>query len=904
MKNNFLFFIALLMLCFYAHAQRKIQFQDSNFKQALLDHIPKIDMDGDLDIDVDEAKLITKIKITSGVNPKVIAIGEIKYFESLEVLHIENQLIRFADLSQNLALKELNLINNNRSFSQINIEKNVNLEVLRLQGMDFFPPYKLNVSSNINLKTLQINNTDMYQLDLSKNLILENLDISNNEVRGYFRLRNLTKLKTVDISNNEIGRLLVLNCTALNTLNVDNNSSRLRDLTIIQVFGGTLLNTIDVSSLSKLSLLEVENSNISTIDLSYNLELNSLNLNNNKISSIDLTLNKKLSRLELVNNNLTEIDISKNTRLLTVLLESNNLKTLDLTKNERLEILNVSRNKLSELNVLQNIKLERLFVAHNMITQLDVRNNDLFIVDFSHNINLISVLATGQPFTIGETTGFGMFLNNTPNLQFICVDNQFITLVNDRVLDANQQDKVIVSDNCQDSFVNFEGKIIYDIDGDGCDSNDPSFLSSIKISALPASGGVPLTVFPNDLGVYAFNLDYGTYSFFADIGNDDLFLFNGPQFDFSKELPTDLDTVLKEFCVGPRGNFNDLEIQIIPLNRARPGFESEYLIRYSNIGTTTQSGSIAFKYDSDIATFTSSSIPVVNNSSGSLSWNFSNLSPMQFGEINVKFVLNRPTDTPPLNGGDVINYLADVIISDLDADPSNNQFEFSQDIVNSYDPNDKTCLEGNILDPNDVGKYLHYLIRFENKGSAEAVNVKIVDKIDTSKLDIESFVPLKGSHSYTTTIIEENRIEFNFNAINLPFEDDTNDGYVLFKIKTKINLNEGDTIANKASIYFDFNPPIITNNEVVTIKKEVNEIPVFDTYFSLYPNPAESIISLSIKDPSVTIQNVTIMDFSGNLVGIYFVNFDEIFVTHLFEGVHFISVQTNKGIFKSSFVKI
>ncbi len=56
-----------------------------------------------------------------------------------------------------------------------------------------------------------------------------------------------------------------------------------------------------------------------------------------------------------------------------------------------------------------------------------------------------------------------------------------------------------------------------------------------------------------------------------------------------------------------------------------------------------------------------------------------------------------------------------------------------------------------------------------------------------------------------------NKVEFIFENINLPFDDANNDGFVAFKIKTKSSLVLGDTFSNSANIYFDYNFPIVTN---------------------------------------------------------------------------------------------
>ncbi|MBK7525155.1 MAG: hypothetical protein IPI53_13685 [Saprospiraceae bacterium] len=118
-------------------------------------------------------------------------------------------------------------------------------------------------------------------------------------------------------------------------------------------------------------------------------------------------------------------------------------------------------------------------------------------------------------------------------------------------------------------------------------------------------------------------------------------------------------------------------------------------------------------------------------------------------------------------------------------------FRLENVIVGSYDPNDKTCLQGQYFHPDSVGKFVDFLIRFENTGNFAAENVVVKDIIDTSTFDVSSLLITDASHEVYTRIAA-NKVEFIFENIQLPFEDETNDGYVAFKIKTKSTLILGD----------------------------------------------------------------------------------------------------------------
>ncbi|MEO9552477.1 MAG: T9SS type A sorting domain-containing protein, partial [Nonlabens ulvanivorans] len=199
-------------------------------------------------------------------------------------------------------------------------------------------------------------------------------------------------------------------------------------------------------------------------------------------------------------------------------------------------------------------------------------------------------------------------------------------------------------------------------------------------------------------------------------------------------------------------------------------------------------------------------------------------------------------------------------------------------------------------DPADVGQYVHYMIRFENTGTASAVNIVVKDEIDLTQFDISTLIPLGGSHDYYTRIREGNVVEFIHEDINLDFNDATNDGYVLFKIKTLNTLVAGDTFDNTAEIFFDFNFPIITNTETVTVMSTASVGESIDSSIKVYPNPAKSFINLSASN---SLESVTIMDINGRTLSQ--TNFtgnstdQSVSIENLSSGIYFVTIQSDLG---------
>jgi uncharacterized repeat protein (TIGR01451 family) len=317
-----------------------------------------------------------------------------------------------------------------------------------------------------------------------------------------------------------------------------------------------------------------------------------------------------------------------------------------------------------------------------------------------------------------------------------------------------------------------------------------------------------------------------------------------------------------------------------------------------------QSGTVSLLFDDAVLDFVSS-IPYRTSIVGNtITWNFSNLAPMEKREITLTFNANSSMESPSLNGGDILSFTASVSSSLVDENPNDNVFDLNQTVVNSYDPNDKTCLQGENVTSGIIGNYVHYVIRFENTGTYNAQNISITDYIDTSKFDISTLVPLTGSHLFVTKISEGNKVEFYFENINLPFQDATNDGFVAFKIKTKPNLAVGDSFSNSANIYFDYNSAIITNEYVSTIQALSSEDFDFKNYFTVYPNPVESILNIS-RNNNILINNIAIYNVLGQLV-ISIPNAESvqnIDVSKLSEGQYFIVIKTDKGISNTKFIK-
>ena len=596
------------------------------------------------------------------------------------------------------------------------------------------------------------------------------------------------------------------------------------------------------------------------------------------------------------------------------------LTSLNISNLNNLTYLDCYNNQLTSLDVSNLNNLTRLFCSHNSLNSLLVPSslivlechyNSLTTLDLSSTSQLVSfrcdsnnLLKTLFLKNGNNETGYPNSFFSGCALEYICADDDQIAQIM-QTIQSSGCPLIRCNVNSYCSFVPggtyylIQGNNKLDINGNGCDVLDLSF-PNLRYNIT--NGTNTGSLISNASGNYSIPVKAGTHTITPVLENPSYFVISPTNAVIT--FPTQASPFTRDFCVTANGVHPDLEISLLPINAARPGFDSTYKIIYKNKGNTTQSGTVNIAFNDAVLDFVSSNPVTTSQSINNLYWTFTNLLPFETREITFTLNVNSPTETPAVNGGDVLNYTATITSIATDDMPSDNTFVLNQTVVNSFDPNDKTCLEGTTISPTKVGDYVHYMIRFENNGTANAQNIVVKDMIDTAKFDINSIVPTKGSHSFVTNITAGNKVEFIFENINLPFDDANNDGYVTFKIKTKPTLVLGNTFSNTASIYFDYNFPIVTNTATTTIAALAIQDFEFSNYFSLFPNPVNNVLNINTKE-SVKITSINIYNTLGQLVLVIpnAENTKTVDVSSLSSGNYFIKINSDKGTSNTKFIK-
>jgi uncharacterized repeat protein (TIGR01451 family) len=163
--------------------------------------------------------------------------------------------------------------------------------------------------------------------------------------------------------------------------------------------------------------------------------------------------------------------------------------------------------------------------------------------------------------------------------------------------------------------------------------------------------------------------------------------------------------------------------------------------------------------------------------------------------------------------------------------------------------------------------YLTYTIRFENTGTASAINVRVNDVLD-SRLDENSIKMETASHNYVMDRMGNN-LTWKFDNIELPATAANaiaSKGYIQFKIKPKPGFAVGDIIPNTASIYFDYNPAIITNTFHTQFVAQLSVGQFENGNFVFYPNPTSDFVTISLKNTENFISSIVVYDVVGKLI--------------------------------------
>lgn len=175
------------------------------------------------------------------------------------------------------------------------------------------------------LKSLDITkNEELLYLYAQTNFEMGNIDFSHNKKIREILAYGSTNMTSLDVSNNLDLMRLSVDQTGLSTLDLSKNT----ELLILNI-GLTKITSIDLSKNTKLRELYLDQKTPyeyrhKTLDLSNNPELIRLFASDNDFTELDLSKNPKLQSLFINGNNLKNLDLSNNQEVLELMIRNNN----------------------------------------------------------------------------------------------------------------------------------------------------------------------------------------------------------------------------------------------------------------------------------------------------------------------------------------------------------------------------------------------------------------------------------------------------------------------------------------------------------------------------------------------------------------------------------------------------
>jgi uncharacterized repeat protein (TIGR01451 family) len=448
-------------------------------------------------------------------------------------------------------------------------------------------------------------------------------------------------------------------------------------------------------------------------------------------------------------------------------------------------------------------------------------------------------------------------------------------------------------------FWNISGKVFLDDNGNCIQEIGDSVVNQIPVSL--DSGNVQLQQMLTDAGGrYSFRTGLGTYNIKVDTSGAPFQVVCPSSFSMTSVLSlADNSDSLLNFALQCNPGYDLAARSISPNIVFRPALiRNLYLnagdnMMISNVSCAEGvSGFVETILNGPVNYYSYLGLPPTSVNGDTITWSIADFSLVN---PNTDFNIKVYADTLA-NIGDTICITLNVYPT-TDNIPSNNSLTHCYPVVNSYDPNEKYMEPAGAVDTST--QWFTFTVFFQNTGNAPAEEIYLLDTLDNN-LDATTFTYLSSSHNVITQLLPGNILRFNYPNINLP--DSTNDepnshGYVQYKVKRKQGLPVNTVISNTAYIYFDFNPPVVTNtvSATLTLSLGIHQAQTSLVDFEIYPNPTKG--EFKIKNVKCKMERVDIYSLLGEKVYSRVLNSQLSTVNcQLNAGIYFVKVTTENGV--------
>lgn len=406
------------------------------------------------------------------------------------------------------------------------------------------------------------------------------------------------------------------------------------------------------------------------------------------------------------------------------------------------------------------------------------------------------------------------------------------------------------------------GSLFFDHDQDCAqDAND----EAIPYRVMEITPG-PEYVITNAAGTFSRNLGYASYTLDQQAGADLI------------QLCPAQDPIPFAISAGsPLISIDIADSSAIPFDLGlfgangptRVGFNASYYVDVRNLsGALSGPITLNFLIDPELAYVNAAPAPTTI-AGNALTWDLPALG--AFGSADVHITLNVPANINLL--GTEVTCFASVSNTIGESTSANNAVALTSTITAAVDPNDKTVRtsSGTSATQYFIGTdaWLDYTVRFQNTGTDTAFTVVIVDTLPAA-VDPLSFEPGAASHPFDVAMGGDGIVTFTFPNILLPdsnVSEPASHGLIGFRVKLDQPELPGTMVSNAADIFFDFNPPIRTNDAVVITEISTDVGEAGADAWVLAPNPAEDHVRILGPTPKGATFRVLCADGRAMLAG-------------------------------------
>ncbi len=777
----------------------------------------------------------------------------------------------------------------------------------------------LTIDENYNL-------TDISALSNSNLSTLSHLRIVNNSLTSLEGLESVTEVNDLSIVNEPFTNLQALsNISSINNNLQISSSPSLTNLQGLENVTGSI-QSLDIAGNSSLT---------SIAQLSNLTDIRYLTINNNPV----LTSLQGLENIDSIYNELS-IGVSYGSE------DGNDL----LTNLDALQGLNylggmlkiIGNQNLTSIEQLSNLThISSLLIYDNPsltslqgLENIDSIDNDLSLGAYSDNIGtyigngMLNDLSALQGLNyLGGTLAI-LGNQNLNNIDFLSgfntitgleiIDNSNLSICNlpaicnylsnggNSTLSGNApscNDALDILSTCPD-IAKIQTNVFYDVNQNQIQDAGEPYYSDIPLQITPGN----LSTYPIAENANAIIVNSGNYTVAFDETTNPDWQLTTDSSSFFVSLNSS-DCVSVSFGIYPTQLISNQSAFIGSLYM-RCNEETGFSVITKNLGNTVTSGILWFEVDTNTTSIDFLDSPDTLIAPNVYGWNFTDLYPSQTFSSEINIGIPGPPDFLP---GDSLYFYTYVQYADANGSHISTVYEYNPEVQCSYDPNDKLVYPDRTDDFMEnytlFDESLYYTVRFQNTGNAVAYDVVIKDTLDAN-LDWTTFQYLGSSHAdvLTTTMDEDGILTFDFTDIFLPDSTsnfEASQGYVTYLIKGNAGLAENTVIENSAGIYFDLNPPVITNT---TENVMVSVLPTISTTdpetlpkVSIFPNPNTGLFEVT----GIAEGDYTILNTAGQIIQRgQLSNNLSIDISTAPQGVYFMSITVGEQVLVKRIVKI